>query len=95
MAGDIDKAKNALAAAGYRGERVVVLAPADFPSIYALAQVDADLLKKIGMTVDLQVMDWGTVVAAISPVCAGASPSSMMCAAASGKRNPMRVANRA
>jgi peptide/nickel transport system substrate-binding protein len=62
MAGDIEKAKRALHAAGYQGERVVALAPADFPSIYALAQVGADLLQKIGMNVDLQALDWGTVV---------------------------------
>lgn len=62
MAGNIEAAKRALAAAGYRGERVVVLAPGDFPSIYALAEIGADLLRKIGMDVDLQVLDWGTVV---------------------------------
>jgi peptide/nickel transport system substrate-binding protein len=62
MAGDIDKAKRDLQAAGYGGERVVVLAPADFPSINALAQIGADVLAKIGMTVDLQSLDWGTVV---------------------------------
>lgn len=62
MAGDIEKAKRALRAAGYQGERVVALAPADFPSIYALAQVGADALQKIGMNVDLQALDWGTVV---------------------------------
>jgi peptide/nickel transport system substrate-binding protein len=62
MAGDIDAAKRALQAAGYGGERVVVLAPADFPSINALAQIGADVLAKLGMTVDLQSLDWGTVV---------------------------------
>ena len=62
MAGDIDQAKRALQQAGYRGERVVALAPADFPSINALAQVGADVLRKIGMNVDLQSLDWGTVV---------------------------------
>ena len=62
MAGNADAAKRALEAAGYRGERVVVLAPGDFPSIYALAEVGSDLLRKLGMTVDLQVLDWGTVV---------------------------------
>ena len=62
MAGDAAKARQALQAAGYRGERVVALAPGDYPAIYALAQVGADLLQKIGMNVDLQVLDWGTVV---------------------------------
>jgi peptide/nickel transport system substrate-binding protein len=62
MTGDIDKAKRELQAAGYGGERVVVLAPADFPSINALAQIGADVLAKIGMKVELQSLDWGTVV---------------------------------
>ena len=62
MTGDVEKAKRALAEAGYQGERVIILAPVDFASIYPLAEVGADLLKKVGMTVDLQAMDWGTVV---------------------------------
>ena len=62
MAGDIGKAKRALSEAGYQGERVVILAPADFPSIYPLAEVGADMLRQLGMNVDLQTMDWGTVV---------------------------------
>jgi peptide/nickel transport system substrate-binding protein len=62
MEGDIDKAKRSLAQAGYRGERVVALTPADFPAINALAQIGTDVLRKIGMTVDLQALDWGTVV---------------------------------
>ena len=41
---------------------MVILAPGDFPSIYALAEIGTDLLRKIGMAVDLQVLDWGTVV---------------------------------
>ena len=32
------------------------------PAINALAQIGADVLRKIGMTVDLQALDWGTVV---------------------------------
>ncbi|MGO8916137.1 MAG: ABC transporter substrate-binding protein [Stellaceae bacterium] len=62
MAGDVPQARRALEEAGYRGERVVILAPGDFPSIYALAEIGADVLRKIGMNVDLQVLDWGTVV---------------------------------
>jgi peptide/nickel transport system substrate-binding protein len=62
MAGDLGKATRALAEAGYQGEPVVILAPADFPSIYPLAEVGADMLRKIGMNVDLQTMDWGSVV---------------------------------
>jgi peptide/nickel transport system substrate-binding protein len=57
-----DAAKRALAAAGYRGEPVVLLSPSDLPTQSALSEVAADMLRRIGMRVDLQVMDWGTLV---------------------------------
>jgi peptide/nickel transport system substrate-binding protein len=59
---DPDRIRAELAAAGYKGEKVVLLAASDFPVIAALAQVGGDLLKKIGFNVDYQSLDWGTVV---------------------------------
>ena len=59
---DLAAAQAAILAAGYRGEPVVVLAPTDFPSLKALADVGADLLTRLGFKVDYQAMDWGTVV---------------------------------
>lgn len=56
------QAKKDLEAAGYKGERVVILAASNFPTITAIAEVGGDLLKRIGMNVDYQSMDWGTVV---------------------------------
>jgi peptide/nickel transport system substrate-binding protein len=53
--------QRALAAAGYGGEPVVLLAPTDFPAIGTLADVTADMLKKCGMNVQYQAMDWGTL----------------------------------
>jgi peptide/nickel transport system substrate-binding protein len=53
--------QRALAAAGYGGESVVLLAPTDFPAIGTLADVTADMLKKCGMNVQYQAMDWGTL----------------------------------
>ncbi|KAA2213584.1 ABC transporter substrate-binding protein [Teichococcus oryzae] len=58
---DLNRAKEAVRRAGYGGERVVVINPADFPSIAPLGEVTADLLKKLGFNVDLQQMDWGTL----------------------------------
>ncbi len=49
-------------AAGYNGEKVVVMAPTDFPILKALADVGADTMQKAGLNVDYQAMDWGTVV---------------------------------
>jgi peptide/nickel transport system substrate-binding protein len=50
-----------ITAAGYKGETIVVLAAVDSPTQNALAQVGADLLKRMGFNVDLQSIDWGTV----------------------------------
>ena len=58
---DLDAAKRAIAAAGYKGERVVVMQPTDHPVNNAMAQVGADLFKRIGLNVDLQAMDAGTM----------------------------------
>ena len=59
---DYDAVKKEIAAAGYKGEKIVILAPTDFPILKAEADVCADMLKKIGLNVDYQAMDWGTVV---------------------------------
>ncbi len=59
---DLDKVKRDLAAAGYKGEKVVLLAPQDIASVKALADVSADLLKRLGMNLDVQSMDWATLI---------------------------------
>jgi peptide/nickel transport system substrate-binding protein len=59
---NLDAARRALSEAGYDGDRVVLLGPMDIPSTKALALVTADLLKKLGVNLDFQAMDWATVV---------------------------------
>ena len=59
---DIGRSRREIAAAGYGGEPVVVLAPSDYPRINALALVAADLLQRCGLKVDLQETDWGSVI---------------------------------
>ncbi len=59
---NLDAVKKELEAAGYKGERVVLFGPMDIPSTKALAEVTADMLKKLGMNLDFQAMDWATVV---------------------------------
>jgi peptide/nickel transport system substrate-binding protein len=56
------KLKQDLAAAGYNGEKVVVLAASTFPTIWAEAQVATDMLSKAGFNIDLQAIEWGSVV---------------------------------
>ncbi|MBN8909768.1 MAG: ABC transporter substrate-binding protein, partial [Rhodospirillales bacterium] len=59
---DYDKLKQQLKAAGYDGQKIVVLAATTIPSIWAEAQVATDILTKIGFNVDFQALEWGTVV---------------------------------
>jgi peptide/nickel transport system substrate-binding protein len=59
---DMGRVKADLAAAGYKGERVVLLVATDFPVLKALADVGADMMTRAGMNVDYQALDWGTVL---------------------------------
>ena len=59
---DPERAKALLKEAGYNGEPIVVLSSHEIPLIAALAEVTADALRRIGMNVDLQESDWGTLV---------------------------------
>jgi len=58
---DLDKARAALKEAGYKGERVVLAAPADFPVLNAMSEVAGDIFRKLGMNLDYQSLDWATV----------------------------------
>ncbi|HEX2944261.1 MAG TPA: ABC transporter substrate-binding protein [Rhodopila sp.] len=71
---DYAKLKKDLAAAGYDGRKIVILAATTIPTIWAESQVAADVLTKIGFNVDLQGLEWGTVVqrrASMEPVDKG------------------------
>jgi peptide/nickel transport system substrate-binding protein len=59
---DFDKAKKLIAEAGYKGEKIVVLDAVDQPVAHSQALVVTDLLKQLGLNVDVQAMDWGTLV---------------------------------
>jgi peptide/nickel transport system substrate-binding protein len=59
---DLEKARRLVADSGYQGERVVFLAPTDYPVLYAYCQVGSDLLRKLGLNVDFQASDWGTMI---------------------------------
>lgn len=65
---DIAKAKAAVLAAGYKGEKVAVLIPSDVPTLKAIAEVGADMLTRCGFAVDSQYMDWGSMVQRLSRI---------------------------
>jgi peptide/nickel transport system substrate-binding protein len=60
--GNMRKAQEMLKASGYDGTPVVILKPTDLAAIQKLPDVAAQLLRQAGFKVDLQAMDWNTVV---------------------------------
>ncbi|MFL1462733.1 ABC transporter substrate-binding protein [Roseococcus sp. DSY-14] len=58
----VERARAALRESGYNGERVVLITPSDYPQINALGLVTHDLLRRMGMNVELVASDWGTLV---------------------------------
>jgi peptide/nickel transport system substrate-binding protein len=59
---DLDLARRLVKESGYKGERVVLLSPSDYPSLQAVAQVTRDLYQQVGLNVDYVATDWGTVI---------------------------------
>jgi peptide/nickel transport system substrate-binding protein len=58
---DIAGAKKLLAQSGYANQPVTCLVAQDQPITKAQGDVTADLLKRLGMNVDFNAIDWGTV----------------------------------
>jgi peptide/nickel transport system substrate-binding protein len=58
---DLDKARALVAEAGYDGSPVVILQATDIPINNGAALVTAQLLREIGVNVELQAMDWSTL----------------------------------
>jgi len=56
------RAQELLKEAGYDGTPVVLMLPADMPSLNKYPPVMAELLRRAGFKVDLQSMDWATLV---------------------------------
>lgn len=59
--GDIEKAKEALAASGYDGTPVVIMQPTDIPILSAFSLITAEKLRDTGFEVEVQAMDWSTL----------------------------------
>lgn len=55
--GDLAKAKELLKEAGYNGQPIVIITNNQFQSMYKMAQVVGDTLRKMGMTVSIKVYD--------------------------------------
>jgi peptide/nickel transport system substrate-binding protein len=57
-----DKIRALFKDAGYSGDRLVLMDPSDQPHLHAVAQVLNDHMKALGLNVDMQTMDWSTLV---------------------------------
>ena len=70
----IEQSRKALRDAGYGNEPVALVVPTDFPNLKALSDVGAEMMRRIGLNVDYQATDWGTLLtrrAKKDPVAAG------------------------
>ena len=61
-AAGLAQAKKLVAESGYAGEKVTLIAPSDQPAISQIAQVTRELFINLGLNVDFQIMDWGSMV---------------------------------
>lgn len=57
---DFAKAKELLAASGYKGEKLVFISTKDIPWIGNQAEVSADALKRAGFNIEMVWSDWAT-----------------------------------
>ena len=55
-------ARKLIAESGYKGEKIVVMIP-EVPEYRAMGEVTAALMQQLGLNVDAQSMDWGTLSA--------------------------------
>ncbi len=56
------KAKELIAQSGYKGEKIVLLDATDQPIVHGQALVTLAALRQAGLNVELQAMDWGTLI---------------------------------
>ena len=61
MKGDLNAARAEIKAAGYGGEKIVILNPGDVATISPFGHVTYDLFRKLGLNVEIQEMDWNTL----------------------------------
>ena len=59
---NLDKARQLMKEAGYDGRPIVLLDPTDLPYTHNATLVTAQLLRKIGVQVQVQAMDWATLL---------------------------------
>lgn len=59
---NFEKAKQLIKEAGYKGEKIVIISATDQPIVQSQSLLTTELLKKLGLNVELQAGDWGTLI---------------------------------
>jgi peptide/nickel transport system substrate-binding protein len=59
---DIEKAKQLIKESGYKGEKIVIVSATDQPIVHSQSLLTAEMLRKLGLNVELQAGDWGTLI---------------------------------
>jgi peptide/nickel transport system substrate-binding protein len=59
---NLAKAKALIKESGYKGEKIVLMSATDQPIVQGQALVTNAALKEAGLNVELQAMDWGTLI---------------------------------
>ncbi len=59
---DPAQVRAALQRAGYRGEKVALLAATDYPTLKGMSEVAADMMKRVGLNVEYQASDSAVIV---------------------------------
>jgi len=59
---DLDHAKKLFKEAGYKGEKIVIISATDQWMVHSQSLLTTELLRKLGLNVELQASDWGTLI---------------------------------
>jgi peptide/nickel transport system substrate-binding protein len=59
---DFEKAKQLIKEAGYKGEKIVIISATDQPIVQSQSLLTLNMLRKLGLNVELQAGDWGTLI---------------------------------
>jgi peptide/nickel transport system substrate-binding protein len=59
---DFARAKKLIQEAGYHGEKIVIVSATDQPIVHFQSLITTELLRKLGLNVELQAGDWGTLI---------------------------------
>jgi len=59
---DFEKAKQLIKESGYKGEKIVIISATDQPIVHSQSLLTAEMLRKLGLNVELQAGDWGTLI---------------------------------